>query len=426
MKEIDKRFFHRYNLYLEVAFLSAFQQWKNEPTISFARILKDTLIQSNVWPQKEFSREQAMNYILRYIQVSSMMQLICYSYEIVKDGGLDQSAQALKNKLKSIKAKVDVDGKEKATNALQLLKTIREAFAHNDDSKPISNWRLDEEFNVHIESQIDKSGNRHNIKLSFKEMNDFKQVCLENVLEVENCVTELFVNGNKLKEKFEKNKYLSPEQLRKHIRQFNNETDKQENCSERQLQALSCCFNNEFFSGDLVKRLSSPFRPNFISFIYPFEFNCSNHISDINLLNKGLYHLNTNYKSLEDWFSSIFNSVKNSDSMTQESMTYLFYFFSSGKMDSVIISNLLFSIFSFENFEKVKTLFEDTGYEINRIRNSAMHGRFYYNYNKGYDFYDGRSNDKLEYIGTLKISKIVAVAQQLMGNYIEEVKAETV
>ena len=120
MKEINKRFFHRYNLYLEVAFLSAFQQWKNEPTISFARILKDTLTQSNVWPQKEFLREQALNYVLRYVQVSSMMQLICYSYEIVKDGGLDQSAQALKNKLKSIKAKVDVDGKEKTTNSIIL------------------------------------------------------------------------------------------------------------------------------------------------------------------------------------------------------------------------------------------------------------------------------------------------------------------
>ena len=425
MKSIDKKFFHRYNLYLEVAFLSAFQQWKKEPTISFARILKNTLTESNVWPSEEFTREQALNYILRYIQVSSMMQLICYSNEVVQSGGLDQSSQALKNKLKSIKSKIDIDGKEKTTNALQLLKIMREAFAHNNDSEEIANWTMDEEFAVHIQSTIDKSGNRHNIRLAFREMYDFKQVCLENILNTEKCVTELYVNGNKLQEKYRKNKSLAPEQIQKHIKQYNRKTQEQENCSELQLKALSHCFNNEFFSGDLVKKLSSPFRPNFISFIYPFEFNCQNYLNDINLLNKGLYHLNTNYKSLEQWFSSIFDSVKDSEDMTQEAMTYLFYFFSSGKCESTIISNILFSIFSFEKFENIKELFADTGLDINRIRNSVMHGRFYYNYNKGFDFYDGRSNDDLEYMGTLKISKIVGVAQELMGNYIEEVKAET-
>ena len=426
MKTIDKRFFHRYNLYLEVAFLDALMKWKQEPTISFARLLKSSFVETNVWPNEEFSREQAMNYILRYIQVSSMMQLSCYAYEMVKDGGLDQTSNDLKNKLKSIKAKIDIDNKEKTTNAWQLFKIIRESFAHNDDREEISNWSLDESFSVKIQSKMDKSGNRHNIKMSFRDLYDFKQVCLENIIDLENCVRELYVNGNKLKEKFEKNKHLAPEQIRKHIRQFNNETDEQENCGDRQLNALSHCFDNEFFSGDLVKKLSSPFRPNFIAFIFPYEFNCSNHVHDINLLNKGVYYLNSKYRNLEEWFSSMLAEVGNNENMTCEGMTYLLYYFGSGKFEATIISNMLFSIFSFEKFENIKTLFADTDLDINRIRNSVMHGRYYYNYDKGFDFYDGRSNDNLEYMGTLPISKIISVAQSLMGNYIEELKGGTV
>ena len=423
---MDNRFFHRYNLYLEVAFLDAFKKWNLEPNISFARILKTNLEESGLWDSKEFTREQMLNYVLRYIQVSSMMQLICYSNELVQSGGLDQTSQSLKNKLKSIKSKIDVDGKEKTTNALQLLKIIREAFAHNNDSEEIANWTMDEAFNVHIKSKIDKAGNRHNIKMSFAEMRDFEQVCLKNILNVENCVTELFVNGNKLREKYEKSHSLAPEQIKKHIRQFNKKTQEQENCSDLQIQALSCCFDNEFFRSDLVKNLSSPFRPNFIALIYPFEFNCHNHLNDFNLLNLGLYHLNKNYKSYEQWFSSIFDSVKDNDDMTQETMTHLFYFFSSGQCESTIISNILFSIFSFERIEVVDELFKDIGCDINRIRNSVMHGRFYYNHNKGFDFYDGRSNDNLEYMGTINISEIIRVAQELMGNYVEEMKGEIV
>ena len=408
---------------MKTAFLKALQIWKKEPNISFLRILKDTLQAYDFWPADNMSREQVLNFMLRYIQVSMAMQSSCYCYEIIKSSGIDQSSQNLKNKLKSIKAVIDVDNKEKTTNALQLLKIIREAFAHNNDSEAISNWRMDEEFNIHIESKMDKAGNRHNIKLKFADMASFTHVCLANVMDIDKSITELYVNGNKLEQKFNKKQSLSPEQIGKHVREIDAKTQEEKKCSDLQLKALSACFDNEFFRGDLVEKLSSPYRPNFVALIYPYEFNCHNHIFDMQMVNTGLYHLNTKYRSFDEWFFSIFNVAKEDENMTQENMTYLFYFYGSGKMDSVIISNILFSIFSFESFDNLQKLFADTGCDINRIRNSVMHGRFYYNYNKGYDFYDGRNNSDLEYVGTLEIKKITEVAQKLLLSYVEEEKA---
>ena len=426
MSSVDKKFIHRYNLYMEVAFLKAFQLWKLEPNVSFARILKETLQKSNLWPSEDATREQVLNYMLRYIQVSISMQTACYCYEIIKSTGLDQSSQSLKNKLKSIKTVIDVDNKEKTTNALQMLKIIREAFAHNDDSESVSNWSMDENLKIHIQSKMDRAGNRHNITMSFAELSSFIQTCLTNLIDLNGSVTDLFVNGKKIEEKNKKQRQLIPEQIGKHVKEINKETNEHENSTELQLQALCNCFAEDFFHGDVIKRLSSPYRPNFVLMVYPFKFNCFNHIMDMRTFNKGLYHLSLHYKSLEQWFSSIFNKEKEDENMTCDEMTYLFYFFGSGKIDSVFIGNILFSIFSFERFANVESLFADTGLDINRIRNSVMHGRFYYNHNKGFDFYDGRNNNDLEYIGTLQISKIIKVSQELMHDYLEEITTDEV
>lgn len=422
-EKIDKKFIHRYNLYLEAVFLKTFQKWKIEPNISFLRLLKETMNEYDLWSFENISREQLLAYMTKYMQVSFLMQSCCYSYEIIKDGGLNQSSQNLKNNLKQIKAKIDVDNIEKTTNALQLVKIIREAFAHNNDSEEISNWSMDEEFYIHIQSKRDKAGNRHNIKLSFDDLTFFIDGYLANILNVDETITELYVNGNQLDRKISKQRLLTPEQMSKHIKKVNSETQEYEKCSELQLNALCHCFNNDFFHGELVERISSPYRPNFISMVFPFEFNCHNMLYDLKLMSNGLFHLNYKYRSLEEWFNSILNQAKNAPDMTCEYMTYLFYFFSSGKADSAMISNILFSIFSFENFENVKNLFSDTGLDINRIRNSVMHGRFYYNYKNEFDFYDGKHNSDLEYIGSLKVKKITEVAQTLMLNYSDELKS---
>jgi len=139
---------------------------------------------------------------------------------------------------------------------------------------------------------------------------------------------------------------------------------------------------------------------------------------------KALINLSSKYKSLEDLFRTIIDEAKNIPDITNDDMTHVIYFYLGGKFKTVIISNILFSMFSFERLDIIENLFNEPSIDINRIRNSVMHGRYYYNHNDGFDFYDGRNNKDLEYMGTLSVRKILEVAQYIARDYFEEMKNE--
>ena len=426
--KIDKKFINRQNLYYEVGFLVALQQWREEPDISFLRIFKDSFKKQGLWPTDEnFTREQVLIYVLRYMQISMAMQIICYSNEIIKEAGLNQGAQDVKNKLKEIKTKLDVDGKEKTTNALQMMKIIREAFAHNDDDATISNWEMDNNCNVTIQSAIGKTGERHNIKFSFKDLTDFSTACLTNLQSLTNHGIELDVNGVKLAKLFSRSDIkVHPKQIKNVIKLKDLKTNESVEMDEYQVNAIINCYKNKFFHDEGVKEsLASPFRPDFVGRLFPYTFNPHNMVLDLRLAANSLYYLPQNYKTNVGWFKPILQSHIEEEHCTREIVTHLHYTFMTGHFDSIIISNILFSIFSFESSDRLDRLFGGEGLDVNRIRNSIMHGRFYYNFDNAYDFYDGRNNNDLEYIGNLSIYKIVEVAQILMHEYLDEYNIPT-
>jgi len=424
----EKQIFNRQNLYYEVAFLDALQHWRDEPNISFLRIFKETCQKRGIWPEGfNITREDFLSYIAQYMQISMAMQTICYTNEVVKETGLDQSSQDVKNALKNLKIKCDIDGKEKNTNIIQMLKIIREAFAHNDDSVIISNWEMglgQDSLAVTIQSEIKKTGDRHNISLTFKDLITFAETCLTNLVDLDNNAVELDVNGVQLAKVCQQS-YIVPIQVKKRIKQINKQTQEKIEIEDRQLQAVCNCFKNKFFhSKDIKESLASPFRPDFVARVFPYKFNTWNHISNLQLASNSLGHLTANYHTQPKWFKSVLDVFLKSSKTQCEDVTHLYYMFLTGTYDSIIITNMLFSIFSFETSTKLEEMFNDCGVEVNRIRNSVMHGRFYYDYHKGFDFYDGRNNQQLEYVGNLSIAKITEVAQKLINEYIEQIKEE--
>lgn len=424
MDLVDRKMSNRENLYFEVAFLDAMQQWKREPHISFLRIFKDTCKKRKAWADSfQGKRETVLRYVASYMQMSMAMQTICYAYEMIKDAGLDQSAQGVKNTLKNIKTKLDIDGKEKTTNALQMIKIVREAFAHNDDGVAISNWELsgeDDKFVVTVQSEIKRGGDRHNISFKLRDLLDLTSSYLSNLVNLDNKAIELDVNGKKL-EKICQNGKLTKVQANKHIKQSDKDSQQEIETEDRQLEALCNCFNSEFFHNETMqKSVASPFRPDFVVRVFPFKHSAPNHVLDLRFALNSLYHLYNNPKSCYDWFNAMVNGCVSNPDATCEEVTYLHYLFFEGVMDSIIISNMLFSIFSFESSAKIDEMFNGTGVDTNRIRNSVMHGRFYYNYNNAYDFYDGRDNQNLVYVGTLTVEQITTAAQKLISEYISE------
>ena len=103
-----------------------------------------------------------------------------------------------------------------------------------------------------------------------------------------------------------------------------------------------------------------------------------------------------------------------------------------GRFEACIANNILFTIFTYMEPSKVKQYMnEDNNIDLKRIRNSIMHGRFYYNYESGFNFFDGIIDKKVkgltikemeknvDYIGTITLQEIDSIAMHLLHDYIE-------
>ena len=79
-----------------------------------------------------------------------------------------------------------------------------------------------------------------------------------------------------------------------------------------------------------------------------------------------------------------------------------------------MLTSTAFMIFSDMKNEEVLQLMNDNGIdmeleEVRRIRNSLMHGRYYYNLNRGIEFYDGKKTKELEHRLTISTEKLITI-----------------
>ena len=66
-------------------------------------------------------------------------------------------------------------------------------------------------------------------------------------------------------------------------------------------------------------------------------------------------------------------------------------------------------------YNYLEDYFEDLDIDVKRLRNSYMHGRYHYNHNMGFNFYDGLDNDNLKYIGSLHVNDMLKVISNFMA-----------
>lgn len=93
-------------------------------------------------------------------------------------------------------------------------------------------------------------------------------------------------------------------------------------------------------------------------------------------------------------------------------------------MQSVFMSSVAFSLMSNRTNDELYELYKEAGHEmdidtIRHIRNSFMHGRYFYNFNDGYEIYDGQK--ELDHITTLNINVIEDLYKKYAHNEIFEV-----
>ena len=192
----------------------------------------------------------------------------------------------------------------------------------------------------------------------------------------------------------------------------------QQDIDNFQKQAIfNCLTKNDFFTYENSKHVEE----DFIAMLYPFKENAFFNCGDIMDTSSLLYCLHDNYTSYNEF------SIKTGknfllgfgeDKVPERAkhMT-LFMLDNTGKIPSVLINNLLFYMFTFESENNLKKCFKED-LNIRRIRNSLMHGRHFYNYNSGYEFYDGINN--MEHIATITCAEIMNATNVLVENYISE------
>ena len=74
--------------------------------------------------------------------------------------------------------------------------------------------------------------------------------------------------------------------------------------------------------------------------------------------------------------------------------------------EMTLLSNTLFNMFSLILPNELSSHFDMADIDFRRLRNSIIHGRYFYNNNNGFEFYDGKDNENLTHIATLSVKQI--------------------
>ncbi len=400
----NKKLINRNNLFSEIFFLISIKEWKKRPDASFTRVMRDTYKYITQENSQNFDSRKLFNATLENISISIAMQMACYVYEWVNRSGLDESSKNLKNEFKNLKTKIDVDGIEKTTNAKFLFKIIRDAFAHNDDNEVISNWSFDDCGLISINSKIGRGENRHNIKMNYEDLVKLIDMYFKNMTDIKINTSEIYVNGNSLWNIWQNNK-LKAKDIKKYIKQYKLDTDQLIELDDHQINALLVFFE-KYFNKELKE---APFNSDFLANIFPDIYDLVRVVEDLRYLSYSIGALSKNYYNYYSWISEI---VKEHSSICKDfySNQYLLHMLNTQKIDSLITANILFHLFSFCSIEKISSLFNEDVEKIKRIRNSLLHGNYYYNNQGEFEFYDGINKESLQHIATVSLSMCAEVA----------------
>jgi hypothetical protein len=186
--------------------------------------------------------------------------------------------------------------------------------------------------------------------------------------------------------------------------------------------------NSEGLDQNMINMGIHPYDPELLSLKYPFKCNASNILKDYQKMFYLLSMLDTANVSKNELMDKIFkDKIKKEEAVDVIEMQD--YLGTANRFEAGIASNILFSIFTYMEPNKIKN-YLNKDVNFNKIRNSVIHGRFYYNYEDGFNFYDGiiekKSVDKsikeieknIEYIATLDFKDINELTQNLLHEYI--------
>lgn len=414
---------NRLSLLKQLSFYHAIFEWRYKPSTRLMHYFPESF-------RKLYKNQNLdmLNDMKRTMIKSLLTQYFVYLYELV-DNNFDESLKKSKKEFAKIKLNIDVNGNLKAVNAAQLFDIIRQSFVHNDDDKIIPHWMWDEDNNIIIHRKL-KQGEVV-LKINISELVSLANIYLTNAFNPPSAAVSMY--ASRLSNAVQQNR-LNPFNVHKYVGSFDTITKTDIPLDKYQKKALYNFImqNSQGLDEHMIKMGIHPYDPSLLILKYPFKCNANNAIKDCQKTMDLLSLLNSNTLTRNGFMHKVFDKKVEKEEPV-DIIELQDYLGAPGRFEACLANNILFTIFTYMEPSKVKQyMTKDNELDFNKIRNSIMHGRFYYNYESGFNFYDGIIDKKLknknvkekeksvEYIGTITLQEIDYLSMNLLHNYIEK------
>ncbi len=387
-----------YALNNELLLIKSLAEWRKKPEKRLRVIFKENYKQA--YPDEtSYNSKELLDTATKITITNLLMQSFTCSYEFLRNNIDDKMPAKLKNLRNQYSANTS------NLNTVKFLDTIRQAFAHNDIAMENPNWQFNENFDIEI------SFRGHNFVFKFDELRILMNEFL--LLKKEHFTKEFDVHETKLLKALEQNK-LTPKNVNSFIVENNNKTITL--FDQYQKEAL---FNLFVPSNDALEnniRVKKLFNNNYyiLTHLLPIKQHAGMLSNRNNMCLRLLIPLSCPMEHRNYWapaakhLEKICNPIDSPgfDDSYERGCLAEFMINDSNLIEIYLLSNALFNIFSLTTASILEPYLNETGVNINRLRNSIMHGRYFYNNKDGFNFYDGRNNNALEYIGSISTRQI--------------------
>ena len=388
----------------EILLAKSLMDWRQNPEMSLRRILRINCA-NHFAPNQHINTEDVLSLATNASMSNLLRQIFVSNYEYLRHNIDDKMTDKLKQ------LRTSVSSTPNNINTAKFLDVIRQSFVHNDIENDIPNWHLNDKFNIEINFKS------HSFTFDLWQMHQLINEFL--ALKKEHVYVRFDIQDRDLFNAVNKGK-LTPNSIKQYILPISNDGSRF-TFDEYQYQAL---YNLLTPATDISPKqhlnLIADNNYFILQKLLPCKHNAG-HISYINNMTfRSLIWLKHHFTNREDFIDQAYKFEKkvnltdevNSSDARCSLLEFINY--DSIALESTLISNALFTLFSISAPNKLQKYFTDI--DVNRLRNSLMHGRYYYNHNNGFEFYDGRTNDDLEHIATLQLNQIL----QCLSNFVTD------
>lgn len=399
----------------EVLLAKSLLDWRQQPEKSLRRIFRVNCA-NHFAPNQHINTENMLQFSVASSISNLLRQTFVANYEYLRHNIDDKMTAKLKN------LKTSTSTSSNNLNTTKFMDAIRQSLVHNDINMEIPNWRLNDKFDI----EINFKGNA--FTFNFLQLHQIMNEFLE--LKKEHAYINFAVQAQGLYNAIDK-RQLTVNSIKQYVFMYNKDG------SRDTLDAHQC------------KALYNLFTP--VPGIAPSQYidilldhNCfilqkllpckhnAGHISYINNMTfRNLLWLDKNFINREDYINHAYDFEKRveltdekNDGITRGSLLE-FINYDSIALEAALISNALFTLFSISTPEQLQG-YISKDIDAKRLRNSLMHGRYYYDNANSFEFYDGKTNENLEHIATLSINDIIKVISSFVIQNLEESKTTSI